>query len=285
MKLNYSIFMPLGLCIFLALESAAQIRMPAPSPATNVKTSIGLTQAELNYSRPSMRGRTIFGDLVPYGEVWRTGANEPSKLSFSDEVKIGGKLIPAGQYALYTIPGKEEWTIILSSNTALWGSMGYDAKDDAHRFTVKPQQIMPAVESFTIEFDNYGSNSATLKLSWENTLVSFVIETEVDSKVMAQIKELVIDPVSDNANLLFASASYYFENNKDLKQAHEWILKATSSENAAYWVIHLRAKIEAKLGMKDEAIASANRSMDLAKKNNNPDYVRLNEKLIQDLKK
>jgi hypothetical protein len=257
--------------------------MPAASPTIKLEQKIGLTDFTLLYARPSMRGRTIFGDLVPFGEVWRTGANASTKLTFSDAVSINYQNIAAGTYALYSIPGKTEWTVIISKNTELWGSMGYNDADDVTRFTVAAVTTQPTVETFTIDLANMGMDVVHLQLRLENAMIEFPIKAEVHSKVMAQIKEQVIDGNSQNAGMLFQAATYYFDSNQVLNQVLAWVSRSIEIQ-PQYWVLHLKAKIEAKLGLKTEAIASATQSMEMAKAANNPDYIRPNEALIKGLK-
>ncbi|MHA7128501.1 DUF2911 domain-containing protein [Algoriphagus namhaensis] len=260
-----------------------QLQMPQASPSAQLAQKIGLTDVTVTYSRPSMKGRKIFGTLVPYGEIWRTGANAATKLSFSTEVEIGGQKLSAGDYALYSIPGKSEWTIILSKNTDLWGAMGYSADDDVVRFTVKPTKTGKKYETFEITFNNMTDNSADLSMKWEDTGVDFKITTEVDPIVMAQIQEMVIDAKTENPSLLYSAASYYFNNDKDLTKAYEWI-QSSVEDDPKYWTMHLKAKIELSLGKRTEALATANEAKDLAQQANNPDYVRLNERLIKSMK-
>jgi hypothetical protein len=268
---------------FVAFAKAQQIQMPQASPAATISQKIGLTDVIIEYSRPSTKGRKIFGELVPFGEVWRTGANAATIINFKNEVKVEGNLVPAGSYALYSIPGKTEWTIILSKNTKLWGAVGYDAKDDLVRFKVKPGKTGQKYETMEINFVDMTDTGATVALKWENTRVKFRVETEVDSIVMAEIKALVIDTEADNPGLLYQAANYYFTNNKDMDQAYDWITKSVS-EDPKYWTMHLKAKIELALGKKKEAIDSATKSMEMAKEAKNPDYVGLNERLIKSIK-
>ncbi|TDQ18790.1 DUF2911 family protein [Algoriphagus boseongensis] len=262
---------------------AQQIQMPQASPSAKISQRVGLTDVTVDYSRPSAKGRKIFGELVPYGQVWRTGANSATTLSFSTDVTIGGKLVPAGSYALYTIPGKSDWTIVLSKNTQLWGAIGYNDKDDFHRFTVSSGKASKKFETFEISFNNITDNSSDLSLSWENTRVEFTISSEVDPIVMADIKKLVIDAQTTDPGLLYQAANYYYTNRKDMNQAYTWI-KESTDKDPKYWTVHLRAKVELALGMKTEAYNSAMKSKDLAKEANNPDYVALNERLIKTLK-
>lgn len=262
---------------------AQQIQMPQASPGAKLSQQVGLSVVTVDYSRPSTKGRKIFGELVPFGQIWRTGANNPTVLTFNGEAKIAGKKVPAGSYALYSIPGKSEWTMILSKNTKLWGAMGYNQADDLFRFTVAPSKTSKMYESLEISFNNLTDNSAVVSLKWENTRVDFKIETEVDSIVMAEIQKLVIDAESTDPNLLFQAANYYFTNSKDLDQAYTWV-KQSTDKDPKYWTMHVRAKIELALGMKTEALDSATKSKTMAEAEKNPDYVALNDRLIKSIK-
>ncbi|RAI94089.1 DUF2911 domain-containing protein [Algoriphagus yeomjeoni] len=262
---------------------AQQIQMPQASPSAKIAQKVGLTDVTVDYSRPSTKDRKIFGELVPYGQVWRTGANGATVLSFSTDVIIDGKNIPAGQYALYSIPGKSEWTMILSKNIKLWGAIGYQQSDDILRFKAQPAKLSKKNETFEISFANMTDTGSDLSLKWENTRVDFRIETEVDPLVMAQIKEYVIDGDSTDPSLLYSAASYYYTNEKDLNQAYDWINESVSAD-PKYWTMHLKAKIEAALGKKTEAVETATEAIDLAEEAGNPDYVGLNERLIKSLK-
>lgn len=277
----------LTICILSVLGStsliAQQIQMPQASPAAQISQKVGLTDVTVQYSRPSTKGRKIFGELVPYGLVWRTGANSATTLDFSTDVQIQGNKIPKGKYALYTIPGKSEWTVVISKNTDLWGAIGYSSEDDVVRFKVSSSKLKKDYETFEISFNNMTDNSADLSLKWENTQVDFKIATEVDPIVMKQIQELVIEKDTTDPSLLYAAANYYYTNNKDLDQAYEWISKSVLSD-AKYWTMHLKAKIEANLGKDEDAKISAEESLKLAEAAKNPDYVRLNERLIDSLK-
>ncbi len=262
---------------------AQQIQMPQASPSAKITQKVGLTDVSVDYSRPSTKGRKIFGELVPFGEVWRTGANGATVLTFTTAVTVGGQAVPAGSYALYSIPGKKEWTIILSKKTELWGAMGYQQSDDQARFVVPASKTSKKYETFEIAFNNFTDNSAVVSMKWETTRVDFKIETEVDPIVMAEIKKLVIDTETTDPALLFQAATYYFTNSKDLNQAYTWVKTSTDSD-PKYWTVHLRAKIEAALGLKTEALDSANKSKEMAQEANNPDYIALNERLIKSIK-
>lgn len=258
----------------------AQIDMPQASPKATLQTRVGLTDVEVVYSRPGLKGRdkTIFGDLIPFGKIWRTGANESTKITFAEEVTVNGEPLAAGTYALYTIPGENEWTVIFHNNLELWGEMGYKEEEDALRVTVKPTSIPYPQETFTIDFSSYTNNSAALTILWDNTVVSVPIETEVDSKVMAQIEEQ-LQAEEVNPSAYFQAANYYYQNNKDLSQALSWIDKALESREH-YVFYNVKSKILAEQKKYKDAIKAAEKSKELATKENNQDYVRINDDLI-----
>lgn len=262
----------------------AQIQVPPASPTFEVKGTIGLTEVHLVYSRPSARGRVVAGDLIPYGEVWRTGANASTKISFSTDVVIEGHKVPAGQYALYTIFNEQEATVILSKNLELWGSIGYSADDDQLRFNVPVKHPTSSYETLTMSFSDFTMNSANFNIKWDHTKVMFSIVSQVDELVMSQIKQQVIDNAPTNPGVYFQAAGYYFDTQKNDRMALEWVDKAIAgNEQKQYWVVHLKAKIQARLGEKSAAKATAESSIELAKAAGNPDYIRLNEKLIASL--
>ncbi len=277
----------LGALYCMPLVASAQIRTPAASPTATLTQQVGLTDVKITYSRPSTRGRIIFGGLVPYGEIWRTGANSATKISFSDAVTIEGNKVPAGEYALYTIPEKEQWTIILHKNTGYWGTGGpnYNKDEEAARFVVKSHQLGESVNSFTIGLTDMTLSTANVEVAWEKTAVKFQIETEVDSKVMADIDRHIINRDAQSAGMYHQAATYYYETGKDLNQALEWATKASEASGGAFYIVHLKAKILAKQNKKKEAIAAAEESIKASKAANNMDYVRLNEELIKEVKK
>jgi hypothetical protein len=274
----------MGLMLSASL-SYGQIQTPAASPATKVSTTVGLTDVSLEYSRPGVKGRDrkIFGGLVPYGEVWRTGANQATKVTFGDSVKIKDQWLPGGTYALYTIPAQGEWTVVFSRNTELWGSMGYSDSDDALRVTIKPTAMTEPVETFTIDFANYTNNGANLNIMWDFTKVSVPLETEVDSKVMAQIKQTMAKP-QEKAGPYYAAANYYYRNGKDKNQALQWIDQAIEKEDR-YFYQYMKALILTDLNRPKEAIQAAEKSKAGAQKEKNPEYVKMNDELIARLSK
>ena len=268
-----------AVCI-ISVAGAQQLRTPAPSPSQTIKQEFALSSVELSYSRPSMKGRKIFGDLVPFGKVWRTGANGATTITFGDEVMIGGNKVPAGQYGLLAIPDKDNWTIVITKQLDVTNPGAYKAENDVTRATVKATTLKDQVESFTIQFANVKPNSCDLQIMWENTAVTLPITTDIDSKIMAQIG----DAMNKDTRPYFESALYYMNNGKDLNQALVWFDKAVAQNPDAFWVQHQRANCLAKLGKKEDARVAAKKSIELAKAAGNDDYVRLNEKLLAQLK-
>lgn len=268
------------LVAFTYCSFAQQLNTPQPSPTQEVKQNFGLSSIQLSYSRPAMKGRKIFGDLVPYGKVWRTGANGATTLTFGDEVTIGGTKIPAGKYGLLTIPDASEWTVIITKQTDVTSPAAYKQSEDVVRVKSRPQDLGFSVESFTILFGDLTSNSCNLQLIWDNQVVSVPITTDIDTKITAQIKDLM---EKDNRPY-FAAAMYYIESGKDMNQALTWLDKATAASPDAFWVFYQKARVLAKLGRKKEALETSNKSVELAKAAKNDDYVALNMKLQADLK-
>lgn len=263
-----------------AMASAQQLKTPQPSTTQTVKQDFGLGSIELSYSRPNMKGRKVFGDLVPFGKVWRTGANSATTLTFTDEVIIGGTKISAGKYGLLSIPDAKEWTIIISKQTNVTSPAAYKQEMDVVRVKVKPMELPWSFETFGMSFENIKDNSCELMMAWDKTLVALPITTDVDSKVMKQIDGIMN---TDNRPY-FNAAAYYLENGKDLNQAVAWFDKAIEQNPKAFWIYYQKARALAKLGKKAEAIAVSNKSIELAKEAKNDDYVALNEKLQKDLK-
>lgn len=279
----------MALVIATGLTAKAQVTTPQPSPAGSVSTVVGLTDVKIDYSRPRMRGRKIFGTessvVVPYGRIWRTGANAGTVISFSDDVTVEGIKVPKGEYLLLTWPGATEWTISLYKDVSMGGNTdAYDKSKDAANFKVKAEKLAEKVETLTFNISDIAddSKSAKVQLTWENTSVKFTIGVEYDAKVMASIKASTQPGASPNN--FFQAAVYYLENGKDLKQAHEWITTAANANKDAFWVWHQKAKIEKALGDKKAALESANASLAGAKAANNRDYQMMNEDLIKSLK-
>ncbi len=263
-----------------SLAQAPQIQFPAPSPACTIKQRVGLTDIEVVYSRPSMKGRQIFGGLVPYNVVWRTGANAATKISFSTAVKLNGTEIAAGSYALYTIPGENRWTIILNKGVGKSGTQ-YDEKEDVTRFEATPMELPDTrIETFTIEFNHIRDDSAVITLVWEKTVVPVRLELDLMNKLVPEIEKVMSAP--DGRKPYYQAAMFYYDHGLDLQKASKWI-DAAIAEREAYYVVHLKAKILAKLGDKQAAIAAAKRSTELAEQAKDRGYVKLNQDLITSL--
>jgi hypothetical protein len=257
--------------------NAQGLKVPAPSPSQTIKQSFGLGDISVDYSRPAVKGRVVFGDLVPYGKVWRTGANAATKLTFSDDISFGDVPVKAGTYALYTIPGKSTWTVMLYSDLTLGGNTAdYKQEKEVARISVPAKYTEAKTESFTINIAKVKPTTATLELLWENTRVPIKIATEIDGKVMKNIDAAM----ANDTRPYFQSASYYFDNNKDLSKAKMWVEKATEQNPKAYWVRLLKAKIELKMGDKKAAIATANEVVAMATEAKNDDYVKMAKELI-----
>src|SRR5688572_21568418 len=284
MKLIFSI--PV-LFLFMQLVFGQDLKVPTLSPITEISQEVGLSNIKLSYSRPGAKGRKVFGGLVPFNEVWRTGANASTTLTFAQDVKIQGNPLKAGTYALYTIPGEKEWTVIIHTNTrhrSLAGDV-YKPSEDAFRFSVKPQKTNKFIETFTIGFDDITTNSANLALSWENTEIKFPIEFDVDADVDKQIAALAFAPTGMSHQNLFLAAEYYLHNNKDLSKADGWIVAAMEKnpKNARYGL--LRAKILAKAGRREEALKVIADANAWAKETKNANYIEQTQLFWDSIKK
>ncbi|OSZ77494.1 hypothetical protein CAP36_14020 [Chitinophagaceae bacterium IBVUCB2] len=267
-----------AICGLLIAE--AQLKTPAPSPAQTIKQDFGVSTVELSYSRPAMKGRKIFGDLVPFGNVWRTGANQATVLTFGDDVTIGGTKIKAGKYGLLSIPEKNSWTLIITKQLDVTSPAAYKQDQDVVRTEVKTIGMDESMENFTMQFANIKSNSCELHIMWDKTAVILPITTDVETKVMAQIDQLM----NKDNRPYFNAAMYYMDNGKDLNQALTWFDKAIEMQPTAFWIHHQRANCLAKLGRKADAKAAAEKSKELATAAKNNDYVELNNKLLAELK-
>src|SRR5664279_2318052 len=268
------------LCTTGLLAQTPRAQAPAPSPACTLKQRVGLTDVEIVYSRPGVKGRTIFGSLVPYDKVWRTGANNATKITFSTAVKLNGAEIPAGTYALFTIPGENEWTTLISKNVTQ-SARQCDEKADVVRVKATPVKLAETIETFTIEFNNITDESAVLNLVWEKTVVPIKLEVELAGQLVPQIEAVM---ASDEKNKpYYPAAMFYYDHGQDLQKASKWVDAAIATREAHY-IVHLKAKILAKLGDKEGAIAAAKRSIELAIKANDTGYVKMNADLISSLK-
>ncbi|GAB3844576.1 DUF2911 domain-containing protein [Hymenobacter terrigena] len=288
---SFSVAVAAAATLLAAPAAQAQIKTPAASPQSTITQRVGLTDITIVYSRPSAKGRSIFGSdnsLVPNGKRWRTGANATTSIKFSDDVTIEGKKIPAGEYGIYTVPRPTEWTVVLNKSLKQGADVdGFKDDQDVARFTIKPYKVAGKVETFTIAFTDLTPATANVAMEWENTGAKFNIKADVDSKVMAQIDEKITKAATPAPADLASAAVYYFDNNKDLKQALAWMEKANAAEPTKYWNLNTEAKI--RLKMKDYAgatkAAEASKKAALAATPPNGEYVKMNEELMAQAKK
>lgn len=263
-----------------------RIDLPAPSPLCKVVQRVGLTDIGIDYSRPGAKGRKVMGDVVPFDKLWRTGANASTKISFSTDVKLEGQAVPAGKYALYSIPGEKEWTVILSKNVDVPVNK-YDEKDDQLRVKVKPEALTDSVETFRIECRDIKDESATLVLEWEKTRVPVKLDVEVMSLVMPQIDKVMAGGEKLPAILYFQCATFYLNHDQDVNKAGEWVEKGLEQKSDYQWLLlHAKARVLAKKGDKEGATKAANESSELAVKAEGPNgpFAKLNRDLIAGLK-
>ena len=274
-----------GLALLLAPAAHAQTRLtlPQPSPAVQLREAFSTSFVELNYSRPSLKSRTAFGGLVPYDQVWRTGANTVTKIRFGEAVTLGGQPVPAGTYALLTIPGKANWTIILNRDTAQWGAYEYKQSLDVLRVSAKAAKLPTPQESMSLSLENLRPAAADLTLAWERTQVSLPLTANPDPLVLAQIREAM----KGEKKPYFAAAQYYYNSNQpDLTPAVGWLdeaIKANPNYSYYYW----KAKLLHKQGKNQEAAAAIQKSLELVKADDNEvskaEYTRLNQQLLAEV--
>lgn len=282
MKTTLKAALILALAVSLNTELQAQgLKMPQASSAQTITQSFGLGKVTLSYSRPNTKGRKVFGALEPYNTVWRTGANAATVVTFTEDVKVGGKDLPAGEYGLFTIPGKDEWTVIFNKDSKQWGAYEYKEAQDVLRIKVKAIKLKDKVETFTIQFADVYPTTAQLQLLWENTGLNIDLSTDIDAKVMANIDEAM----KGDKKPYLAAAQYYLENGKDLNKALEWANAAEAADGKAPWVRLWKGRIQLKKGDKAGAAASAAAGLKLATESNNQEYVRLNTALLAEAKK
>ena len=266
----------------LGSVAQAQLKVPAASPTQTTKQGFALGDITLEYSRPAIKGRTVFGDLVPFDKIWRTGANATSKITFSSDVKLEGKEVKAGTYGLFTIPGKNSWEVMLSKDLALGANVGaYNKENEVVRVQVKPTMLANKVETFTINLADIMPTSAVLEIMWDKTRVPVTITADIDQTIVKNIEA----SLASDKPAYFEAASYYYDTNRDLKQALGWVTKATEQNPKAFWIMLLKSRIELKLNEKASAIASAEKTVALATEAKNADYVKMANDLIASARK
>lgn len=271
-----------ALTLSLMFTANAQIKTPQPSPFTKIEQQVGLTDVTLEYSRPSMKGRSIFGDLVPYGKMWRAGANKNTIVTFSDDVTIADTMVKAGSYAIFIIPNKESWDVIFYSDTNNWGTPAkWDDSKIAAKASAKVYEMPMTVETWTIGFDDLTNNSANIGFVWENTYAAVTFKVPTEQKVSASIKRAMSGPSADD---YYAAAVYNLSEGKDLKQAMSWIDKAVemTKDQPRFWFLRQQSLIHAANGDKKGAIAAAKKSLEGAKDAKNGDYIKMNEDSLKE---
>lgn len=276
-----------ALLLFIGLLSfsmEAQIQTPAPSPFSKLEQKVGLTDVTVEYSRPSMHGRKIFGDLVPYGAIWRTGANKNTVITFSDDVVIEGKELKAGSYAIYTRPDEAVWEVIFYADTNNWGNpQEWDASKVAATVKVETYTMSESVETFTFTIDDLHNNGASLGILWENTYVGVKFVVPTVDKAIKSITETMAKTEGLTANDYFAAGSYYFSEGMNMEQAKEWVNKAVEMDGGkAYWMMRTQSLIYAKLGDKKAAVEAAKKSLVAAQAAGNQDYVKMNKDSLKE---
>ncbi|MBC2846208.1 DUF2911 domain-containing protein [Winogradskyella flava] len=259
----------------------AQIETPQPSPFSKMEQKVGLTDVTLEYSRPSMKGRTIFGDLVPYGKMWRAGANKNTMVTFSDDVTVGGSELKAGSYAIFITPAEKSWEVVFYSDTNNWGTpREWDDSKVAAKVTAEVYDLPMPIETYTISFDDLTSSSGVIGMMWEKAYVGVKFEVPTDKKVSASIDKTMAGP---SANDYYAAAVYNLSEGKDLDKAKMWMDKAMSMlENPGFWQLRQQSLLYAKMGDKKNAIATAKKSLAGAEKAENADYIKMNKASLKE---
>ena len=266
---------------FFAVRMQAQIKLPAPSPLQTIKQDVGLGNIEIIYSRPGAKGRQVFGDLVPYGQLWRTGANEATRITFSEPAEIGGKKIDSGSYVLYSIPNVDVWEIIFNKGLQNWGTEGYSENKDVVRLKIIPLKNKTSIETFTIQLDEIKPESCTIELLWEKK----IIRIPVNFSIKENIRQQLVKAMQSDKKPYWEAAEFYFEYDRNLTKALENVNKALETNIKAYWMYLYKATIQKEMGDNAGALKSAEASLELATEANNEDYIRMNKQLKKELKK
>jgi hypothetical protein len=262
--------------ILLSFQGHAQLQTPQPSPKSSIKQNVGLTEFNIEYSRPSMRDREVFGNLVPYGKMWRAGANQNTVISFNTMVNFNGTELKPGSYAIYVTPHKKYWEIYLYNDTSNWGlPQNWDESKVVASLKAETHKTANTQETFTIYFSDLHNDGGNLVLHWENTMVKLPVQLPTQELTMKNIEKTLNGPT---ANDYYAAANYYYESGNDIKQALTWIGKSVEMQNgkAPFWVLRKKSLIEAKAGLKEQAIESAKASLAGARKAGNADYIKMN---------
>lgn len=274
------IFTSVVLVLLLAVGNAQTIKAPAPSTTQSIKQTFALSSIELNYSQPSVKGRKIFGDLVPFNKVWRTGANAATTLTFGDTVSINGTKVNPGTYGLLSIPNEKSWTLIISKQTNVTSPGAYKEDEDVLRYEAKTTELDDAVETFTILFANIKDGSCDLQLMWDKTSVTLPIKTDIEGSMLAQINQVMKD-----SRPYYAAAMYYMNNGQDMNQALEWMNKAIEQNPKDLRSQYQKANLLVKMGKNAEARTTATKALEMAKADKNDNYIKMFETQLKEMKK
>lgn len=268
--------------LLLSAQSKVQIRVTSASPSAAFEQEVGSAKIKVTYSRPLVRGRKIFGELVPFDKLWRTGASDCTVITTSEDIAFSNNVLKTGSYSIFTIPSANEWTIIINTDTTLHGETGYDEKKDVMRFKVPVEKSANFYETFTIELNDINSKGeAFLKIFWENTMVKIPIKSKEDDTIVALIDQHIIKGKTQDATLLFQAANYYYSTNRDFKRAIEWLLEAEKLKPENFYYPNLTQKIASELKDYTTAIAAAKRAITLADKEKMKKNIEiLNDKII-----
>jgi hypothetical protein len=283
MKKPYIFFLTILLAGLVAKTNAQAPRIPEASSTQTIIQDFGLGKVTITYSRPNVKGRKIFGGINPWGQVWRTGANAATVIMFSENVIVEGNKVPAGSYSLFTIPAKDEWTVILNKTVKQWGAYSYKEADDFLRFKEKSVYRAEQRETFTVQFANQTTKSSELHLTWDHTQVAIHLETDDDAQITANIDVLM--QVEPSKRPYFNAIQYYYENNKDMNKALAWALEAQKVDPKGPWYKLWEARIHLKMGDKQAAITAAQQGIDLSKASNDDEYLRLNQAVLDQASK
>ncbi|MFD2146837.1 DUF2911 domain-containing protein [Mucilaginibacter antarcticus] len=265
-------------CLFVNTLQAQDLKIPNFSSTQHINQEFGLGTIDVTYGRPDLKGRKIFNNIEPYGVVWRTGANSATVIRLSDTVTFEGNKVPPGEYSLFTIPGAKEWTIIINKVSKQWGAYSYDKKQDVVRFKVKPYRISPKVETFTIQFAGVNVDQGQLQLLWEHTAVSIKIKADISANVIANIDELM----KGENKPYYVAAVWYYYHDLDMNKALAWMNEVEKQQPDAYNVKYWKGRILLKMGNKKAAIAAAKIGLEIAEKDENAEYIRMNTDVLRE---
>ena len=264
-------------------QNQVQIKTTSPSPAASFEQEIGSALVNVSYNRPLVRGRKIFGELIPFDKIWRTGASDCTTMSSTEEIIIAGNRLSAGKYSVFTIPSETEWTVIINRDTTLHGDSGYDEKKDVFRVKIKPQRTPSFYETFTIEINDINSRGeGMLKIAWENTMLAVPIKSVADEKLLELITRNLIDKKSQDPSLLFQAANYYYTTNRDHSLAVRWLEEAAKLDSENYYIRYLQQKIYSDVKDYPNAIRSAEAALKIAEaKNSKGDIRAMKDRIFQ----